>query len=91
MEARSFAAMKEFEEQTGADLRSRASKFSGHFAGLSLIRKDVQKEPERRAHAVDQHGLEAMPADRSRSLGIEVRRECDVTSFVQQADGIDVE
>ncbi len=36
-------------------------------------------------------GLEAMLADRSRSLGIEVRRECDVTRFIQQADGIDVE
>ena len=32
-----------------------------------------------------------MLADRARSLGIEVRRECDVTSFVQQADGVDVE
>lgn len=88
-EARSFAAMKQLTEQAGADLRS--SKFSGHFAGLSLIRKDAQKEPERRAHAVDQQGLEAMLADRSRSLGIEVRRECDVTGFVQQVDGIDVE
>jgi 2-polyprenyl-6-methoxyphenol hydroxylase-like FAD-dependent oxidoreductase len=90
-EARSFAAMKQFTEQTGADLRGRASKFSGHFAGLSLIRKDAQKEPERRAHAVDQQGLEAMLADRSRSLGIELRRQCDVTSFVQQSDGVDVE
>jgi len=90
-EARSFAAMKQFTEQTGADLRGRASKFSGHFAGLSLIRKDAQKEPERRGHAVDQPGLEAMLADRSRSLGIEVRRGCDVTSLVQQVDGIDVE
>jgi 2-polyprenyl-6-methoxyphenol hydroxylase-like FAD-dependent oxidoreductase len=88
-EARSFAAMKQFTEQTGADLRS--SKFGGHFAGLSLIRKDAQKEPERRARAVDQHGLEAMLIDRSRFLGIEVRRECDVTGFVQQVDGIDVE
>jgi 2-polyprenyl-6-methoxyphenol hydroxylase-like FAD-dependent oxidoreductase len=89
-EARSLAVMKQFAEQTGADLRGRASKFSGHFAGL-LIRKDAQKEPERRAYAVNQHGLEAMLADRSRSLGIEVRRECDVTSFVRQVDGIDVE
>jgi 2-polyprenyl-6-methoxyphenol hydroxylase-like FAD-dependent oxidoreductase len=88
-EARSFAVMQQFSEQTGADLRGRASRFSGHFAGL-LIRKDAQNEPERRARAVDQPGLEAMLADRARSLGIEVRRECDVTSFVQQADGIDV-
>ncbi|HEY0232934.1 MAG TPA: FAD-dependent monooxygenase [Dokdonella sp.] len=86
-EARSFAAM----EQAGAVLRGRASKFSGHFAGLSLIRKDAQKEPQRRAHAVDQQALEAMLAERARGLGIDVRRECDVTGFVQQADGIDVE
>jgi 2-polyprenyl-6-methoxyphenol hydroxylase-like FAD-dependent oxidoreductase len=90
-EARSFATMRRFTEQTGADLRGRSSKFSGHYAGLSLIRKDAQKEPERRGHAVAQPGLEAMLADRSRALGIEVRRECDVTGFVEHADGIDVE
>jgi 2-polyprenyl-6-methoxyphenol hydroxylase-like FAD-dependent oxidoreductase len=56
-----------------------------------LIRKDAQNEPERRACAVDQQAVEAMLADRARSLGIEVRRECDVTGFVQQADGVDVE
>jgi 2-polyprenyl-6-methoxyphenol hydroxylase-like FAD-dependent oxidoreductase len=89
-EARSFAVMKQFTAQTGADLRGRASKFSGHFAGLPLIRKDAQKEPERRAQAVGQHGLEIMLADRARALGIEVRRECDVTSFVEHVDGIDM-
>jgi 2-polyprenyl-6-methoxyphenol hydroxylase-like FAD-dependent oxidoreductase len=89
-EARSIAVMKTFAEQTGADLRGRAAKFSGHFGGL-LIRKDAQKEPERRAHAVDQHGLEAMLADRARALGIEVRRACDAAGFVQQMDGINVE
>jgi 2-polyprenyl-6-methoxyphenol hydroxylase-like FAD-dependent oxidoreductase len=88
-EAQSFAAMKEFAEQPRADLRS--SKISGHFAGLSLIRKDAQREPQRRARAVDQQGLESMLAERSRALGIEVRRDCDVTGFVQQVDGIDVE
>ena len=85
-EARSFAAMG----QAGANLRGRSSKFSGHFAGLSLIRKDAQKEPDRRSRAVDQQGLEAMLAGRARSLGIELRRECDVTGFVQHADGVDV-
>ena len=89
-EARSFAVMKQFTKQTGADLRGRAAKFSGHFAGL-LIRKDAQNEPERRACAVGQQGLEAILADRARALGVEVRRECDVTRFVEQADGIDVE
>ncbi|MFT4510278.1 FAD-dependent monooxygenase [Caballeronia sp. 15711] len=89
-EARSFAAMALFAEQTGADLRGRASKFSGHFAGL-LIRKDAQKEPERRAGAVGQNGLEAMLAERAQALGIEVRRECELTRFEQQVDGVDVE
>ena len=90
-EARSFAAMEAFMEQPGAKLRGRASKFSGHFAALSLIRRAAQTEPERQARVVAQPGLEAMLADRSRSLGITVRRECDVTRFVQQMDGVDVE
>lgn len=89
-EARSAAVMKQFTEQTGADLRGRAAKFTGHFAGL-LIRKDAQKEPDRRARQVAQHDLEAMLADRAHTLGIEVCRECDVTNFVQQVDGVDVE
>jgi 2-polyprenyl-6-methoxyphenol hydroxylase-like FAD-dependent oxidoreductase len=86
-EARSFAAMAE----AGADPRAKGSKYSGHFAGLSLIRKDAQKEPQRRSRPVDQQALEGMLADRARSLGIDVRRECDVTNFVQHADGVDVE
>jgi 2-polyprenyl-6-methoxyphenol hydroxylase-like FAD-dependent oxidoreductase len=85
-EARSFAAMA----QAGADPRAKGSKYSGHFAGLSLIRKDAQKEPQRRSRPVDQQALEAMLADRARSLGIDPRRECDVTSFVQSAGGVDV-
>ena len=89
-EERTFAAMKKSTEQNGPDARGKGSKFSGHFAGLSLIRKDAQKEPERRAHPVDQHAVEAMLADRARALGVEVHRECDVTGFVQQDDGVDV-
>ena len=85
-EARSFAAMV----QAGADPRARGSKYSGHFAGLSLIRKDAQKEPQRRSRPVDQQALEAMLADRALSLGVDVRRECDVAGFVQRADGVDV-
>ena len=90
-EERIFAAMKKSTEQNGPDVRGRGSRFSGHFAGLSLIRKDAQKEPERRSHPVDQHAVEAMLAERAHSLGIEVRRECEVTDFVQQGDGVDVE
>jgi 2-polyprenyl-6-methoxyphenol hydroxylase-like FAD-dependent oxidoreductase len=85
-EARSFAAMA----QAGADPRAKGSKYSGHFAGLSLIRKDAQKEPQRRSRPVDQQALEVMLADRARALGIEVRRECDVTGFAQQPEGIEV-
>jgi 2-polyprenyl-6-methoxyphenol hydroxylase-like FAD-dependent oxidoreductase len=61
------------------------------FAGLSLIRKDAQKEPQRHSRPVDQQNLEAMLPDRARSLGIDLHRECDVASFVQQAGGVDVE
>jgi 2-polyprenyl-6-methoxyphenol hydroxylase-like FAD-dependent oxidoreductase len=89
-EERIFAAMKKSTEQNGPDARGRGTRFSGHFAGLTLIRKDAQKEPERRAHPVDQQAVEAMLADRALSLGIEIHRECDVTNFVQQADGVDV-
>src|SRR5271156_6762346 len=84
-EARSFAAMV----QAGADPRAKGSKYSGHFAGLSLFRKDAQKEPQRRSRPVDQQALEAMLTDRARSLGIDAHRECDVTTFVQTA-GVDV-
>jgi 2-polyprenyl-6-methoxyphenol hydroxylase-like FAD-dependent oxidoreductase len=71
--------------------RSLGSRYTGHFAGLILIRADAQKEPERRGSPVDQQAIEAMLADRARSLGIEVRRECDVTGLVQHADSVDVE
>ncbi|WP_062115463.1 FAD-dependent monooxygenase [Collimonas pratensis] len=90
-EANTFAAMDEFTKQTGAQLRGRASKYSGHFGGLSLIRKDAQKDPERRPRLVRQHELEAMLADRAHALGIEVRRECELTSFEQRVDGVDLE
>lgn len=88
-EARTFAAIEQLGNE--AVQRGRASKFSGHFAGLSLIRKAAQKEPERRARPVDQQSLEAMLVDRARTLEIEVRRECEVTGLVQHVDGIDVE
>ncbi len=90
-EARNFALMKNFTKQSGPEVRGRRPRYSGHFAGLTLIRTDAQKEPERRGRTVDQKSAEAMLADRARSLGIEVRRDCDVKGFAQQADGVDVE
>jgi len=90
-EERAFAAMKKPAEQKGPESAGREPKYSGHFAGLILIRADAQKEPERRMRIVDQQAAEAMLADRARSLGIEVRRDCDVQGFVQREDGVDVE
>jgi 2-polyprenyl-6-methoxyphenol hydroxylase-like FAD-dependent oxidoreductase len=90
-EASSIAAVKTYNEQRGLDVRGRGTKFSGHFAGLTLIRADAQQEPERRMRPVDQQAAEAMLSDRACSLGIEVRRNYDVQGFVQQTDGIDVE
>jgi len=90
-EERTFETIRQFTEKAGADPRGRGSKFSGHFAGLSLIRRDAQKAPERRSLPVDQIAVEAMLGERARALGIEIRRECEVTGFVQQADGIEVE
>jgi 2-polyprenyl-6-methoxyphenol hydroxylase-like FAD-dependent oxidoreductase len=90
-QARTFEMMEKFAEPKGLGHRGRGSKFSGHFAGLILIRTDAQLEPERRGSLVDQQAIEAMLGDRARSFGIEVRRECEVKALVQQADGIDVE
>ncbi|NKI97070.1 FAD-dependent monooxygenase [Rhizobacter sp. SG703] len=89
-EARSVAAMQAFAALPGAAARGPGSKFSGHFAGLALIRKDAQKEPQRRARPVDQQRVEAMLADRADALGIDVRRGCEVIGVEQQPDGVDV-
>ncbi|WP_150669442.1 FAD-dependent monooxygenase [Pandoraea anhela] len=89
-QARAADAMRAFTEQTGADLRVRASKFNGHFAGLSLIRRDAQVDPERRPRHVDQPSLEAMLAERARALGIEVRRAHDITAIEASDDGVQV-
>jgi 2-polyprenyl-6-methoxyphenol hydroxylase-like FAD-dependent oxidoreductase len=90
-QARSFAMMPQSAGQNEPNLRGRGPKISGHFAGLMLVRMDAQKEPERRGSPVDQQAIEAMLSDRARSLGIEVRRECDVKSLAQHADDVDVE
>lgn len=76
-------------EQAGTNMRERSSKFSGHFAGL-FLRKDAQGDPGRRIHMVDQQGVEAMLAARASALEIDVRRACDVTTIVHEADGVDV-
>jgi 2-polyprenyl-6-methoxyphenol hydroxylase-like FAD-dependent oxidoreductase len=89
-EARSMAMMAQFAGLNEPNLRGRGPRYSGHFAGLRLVRADAQKEPERRSHLVDQQAIEAMLADRARCLGIEVRRECDVNGLMQHADGVDV-
>jgi len=90
-QVRNFAGMATSAGQKEPGPRSLGSRYTGHFAGLILIRADAQKEPERRGSPVDQQAIEAMLADRARSLGIEVRRECDVKGLVQHADGVDVE
>lgn len=89
-EARTFAEIARFTDQNGPDVRGRGSKFSGHFAGLSLIRKDAQKEPERRSRPVNQQAIEVMLAERARSLCIEVLRECDVTGFMEHDNGVEL-
>ena len=89
-EDRNAAMMHKFTQQNGSDAPAEKPRFSGHFAGL-MIRTDAQKQPERRSRPVDQQSAEIMLAGRAHSLGIEVRRECDVTNLLQQPDGVDVE
>ena len=89
-EERTFAAIRQASVQNGPDVRGGGSKFSGHFAGLPLLRKDVQKEPRRHARSADQHAVEAMLAERAQALGIELRRGYEVTALEQLADGVDV-
>jgi 2-polyprenyl-6-methoxyphenol hydroxylase-like FAD-dependent oxidoreductase len=69
---------------------NRGARYSGHFAGLILIRREAQAEPDRLGSQIDQQGIEAMLGDRARSLGIEVRRGCEVKALIQGSDGIDV-
>ena len=89
-QARTAAAMQSFAAKNGPDVRAGGSRFSGHFAGLPLLRKDAQREPERHALPVDQQAVEAMLAERARALGIEVRRGHEVTRIDPRDDGVDV-
>src|SRR5215212_9120033 len=84
-EDRTFAAMG----PAGGAMRARESSFRGHFA-LLPIRSGPEREPERRMRRVDQQGLEAILGERAAALGIEVRRGCEVTSFEQHADGVEI-
>lgn len=86
-EERNASAINRFLRQDRGE--SRMAKFSGHFAFLP-IRREVQREPQRRMRAVDQQGLEAILSDRARALGIEVRRGCAVTGYEDRADGVAV-
>jgi 2-polyprenyl-6-methoxyphenol hydroxylase-like FAD-dependent oxidoreductase len=88
--ARNFTGMVASAQPSEPGPRSLGSRYTGHFAGLILIRADAQKEPERRGSPIDQQTIEVMLADRARDLGIEVRRECDVTGLMPHADGVDV-
>ena len=89
-EARAFAAMAPFLTATGAAARGPGSKFSGHFAGLPLLRKDVQREPQRRPSPVPQPAIEAMLAERARALGIDVRRGLELTGLAADGDGVEL-
>ena len=89
-DARAFAALQALAAVPGAAARGKSSKYSGHFAGLSLLRKDAQREPERRSHPADQQAVESMLAARARSLGIEVRRGCEVVDLVQRDDRVEL-
>lgn len=84
-EDRTFAAMG----PAGVERRAQAYRSKGHFALLPL-RSDAEREPERRMRWVDQQGLEAILGERAAALDIEVRRGCEVTSFEQHADGVEV-
>ena len=86
---RGVAAMKQVAGRD-ADAGGGGPRYSGHFAGLTIIRTDALKEPRRHGGQLDQQTIEAMLADRARSLGIEVRRHCAVKGLSRQADGVEV-
>lgn len=90
VEEQAFAEMRKFVAQTAADPRGGKSRIGGHFGGLSLIRRDAQKEPDRRARLVDQQAVESMLADRARALGVKIHRGYEVTNIVQEVGGLDV-
>jgi 2-polyprenyl-6-methoxyphenol hydroxylase-like FAD-dependent oxidoreductase len=66
-------------------------RYSGHFAGLTLIRANAQSEPDRCGSQVNQQAIEAMLSDRAKALGIEIRRSWEVIGVSQQPNGVDVD
>lgn len=88
-EQRVLSAMQRAAQEHGPDVR-RGHKYVGHFAGMTLLRADAQKEPERRGRPVDQESAEAMLAERARQLGVEVRRRCEVNGFIERDGGVEI-
>lgn len=82
--------VKRSAERTGPDARFTSSKFIGHFAGLSLIRRDAQKEPDRLFRRLHQQSVEAILMGRTKELDIEVRRNCTVTGFMEHENSVEV-
>lgn len=89
-EARNAAVMQAFMQQVGTDLHGKKANISGHFAGLPLLRKDVQKEPQRRNRMVYQQSLEGILNARALALGVDIRRTRTVTGYDEDDDGITV-
>lgn len=73
----------------GTAMRALALKSRGHFAGLPLP-SDPECMIARRMVWVDQQGIEAILGERAAALGVEVRRECEVTGFEQDDAGVTI-
>ena len=63
-QVRNFAGMATSAGQKEPGPRSLGSRYTGHFAGLILIRTDAQKEPARRGSPVEQQAI-----DRTHRIG----------------------
>ena len=63
----------------------------GHYAGLSLIDQDAQREPDRRMRPIPQEGLERVLNEHARALGVEVLRGHTVESFEDTDEHVRIE
>ncbi|MGV4982236.1 FAD-dependent oxidoreductase [Streptomyces sp. NRAIS4] len=61
---------------------------TNHFAGLEYLEPDRVKGSQRRRMAVNQYALELMLAEHAHRLGVEVRREHELTGLDQDAEGV---